>query len=72
MGLQRKNFTPGLWATGKTYESEISRGASHHQYRTSEFYSYSLVYWLMSYYFKFSRKNLEFPTFCDSPTNDVS
>ncbi len=42
MGLQRKKFTPGLWATGKTYKAEILQGASHHQYRTSEFYSAKL------------------------------
>jgi hypothetical protein len=69
-GLQRKNFIPGLWATKKTYKYEISQGASHHQYRTSEFYSSSLVNWL-SFYLKFYRKNLEFPTFYDSPSNNI-
>ncbi len=45
-GAPKKYFTPGLWATGKTYKSEISQRASHHQYRTSEFYSAKLANWL--------------------------
>ncbi len=63
MGLQRKNFACGLWARGKTYKSDlILQGASHHQYRTSEFISGKLINWL-SFYLNFSGKSLKFPIF---------
>ncbi len=37
MGLQRKNFAPGWWASGKIYKDEILQGASLHQYTVGFF-----------------------------------
>ncbi len=39
IGLRRTLVSPGFWATGKTYKTEILHTASLIQFRTSEFYS---------------------------------